>query len=150
MSSLQERIEQDLVNAIKSGDAISRDTLRMLKAALKDKSIEKIGKLTDEEAITVLQKEAKNREEASREFRAGGRIDLTEKEEEEKKVIERYLPQPLPEEELTALVERAIEETRASSLSDLGRVMANIMPKIKARMEGGRVSEFVRRKLDEL
>ena len=147
MPSLKDRIDQDLVAAMKAGDNVSRDTLRMLKTALHNREIEKRGVLTDDDVVAVLRKEVKTRQEAVEGYRAGGREEAAQKEQAEKKLIEGYLPAGLAEDELERIVTEALQSTGITSLSDLGKVMKVVMSKVQGRAEGGHVSDIIRRHL---
>jgi len=147
MPTLSDRVDQDLVTAMKGGDELTRDTLRMLKTALHNRQIEKMGELTDEEVVAVLRKEAKSRQEAVDQYKAAGRVAQATKEEAEKKIIEGFLPSGLSEDELQQIITAAIKEVGATSQSDFGKVMGAVMPKLRGRVDGGKVSELVRRQL---
>ena len=103
--------------------------------------------LKEDEELQVLQRERKRRAEAAEAFRAGGREEQAAQEERELEVIEEFMPEPLGEEELERIVDDAIAETGATSLRDLGRVMADVMPQVSGRADGGAVSQLVREKL---
>ena len=144
---LLERIDNELKAAMKSSDKIKVSTLRMVKASLKNREIEKRAELSDEEVIEVLTTLAKQRRESISEFERGGRADLAEREREELAVIQSYLPEQLSEEELNRIVQETIEETGASSLKDVGKVMKSLMPKVKGRADGRQVNQKVRKLL---
>jgi uncharacterized protein YqeY len=145
--ALLEQLTLDLETAVKSGDTMSRDTLRMVLTAIKNKSIEKMGKLTDEDVVAALQKEVKSREEAAVTYDKGNRPELAEKERKEKAIIEKYLPAQMSDEELTGIIKAAITETGASGVADMGKVMAAVMPKVSGKADGNRVSSKVREAL---
>jgi uncharacterized protein YqeY len=145
--ALLEQLTLDLETAVKSGDTMSRDTLRMVLTSVKNKSIEKMGKLTDEDVVAALQKEVKSREEAAATYDKGNRPELAEKERKEKAIIEKYLPAQMSDEELTGIIKAAITETGASGVADMGKVMAAVMPKVAGKAEGNRVSVIVRETL---
>jgi len=147
MASLSDRLEQDLVTAMKGGDDLTRDTLRMLKTALTNKRIEKQADLTDEDVLVVLRKEAKSRQEAVDQYRQAGRAEQADKEAKEKKILEQYLPAGLAEQELEQLVTDAIKTVGATSGADIGKVMGVVMPKVAGRVDGGTVSSLVKKHL---
>ncbi len=145
--SLLEAIESDLKAAMKASDRLKVATLRMVKASLKNREIDKGAPLTDDDVIGVLSTLAKQRRESITEFERGGRKDLAEREREELAVIQGYLPEQLSEEEIKELVLQAIKETGASSPRDVGKVMKCLMPKVKGRADGRVVNQMVREQL---
>ncbi len=147
MSSLIARMEDDLTTAMKEKDADRRDTLRLLLNALRTAEKDLQRPLSDDEELQVLQRERKRRQEAIEAFRAGGREAQAEQEEGELVVLEEFMPEPLSEDELEQIVDDAIAEVGATSMRDLGRVMADVMPQIAGRADGSVVSQLVREKL---
>ena len=97
--------------------------------------------------LTVIRKEAKQRKESIEQFKEGGRDDLVAKEQEELNVLEEYLPDPLSDKELHAIIDKIIEDTGASSMADMGRVMGPAMSKLRGQVDGGRVQQIVKDKL---
>jgi uncharacterized protein len=145
--SLIGRIEDDLAEAMRARDGERRDALRLVLASLRSAEKELQRPLHDEEELQVLQRERKRRLEAAEAFRAGGNDERAEQEERELDVIEEFMPAPLSEEELETIIDDAIAECGATSLRDLGRVMADVMPQVAGRADGGQVSQLVREKL---
>lgn len=143
-SSLAERIEHELHAAMKAREKVRTSALRMARAALKNREIEKRAPLEDADVIQVLATQAKQRRESIEQFRAGGREDLAAKEEQEFEVLREFLPEELTASQLKALVEEAIREVGAASPKDLGRVMSALMPKVRGRADGRAVNEMVR------
>jgi hypothetical protein len=143
-----EKVEKDLVAALKAQETLKLSVLRMMKAALMNKKVE-LGKAVDDpEALAVLRTLAKQRRESVEAFRKGGRDDLADKEEAEIKIVEAYLPAAASEEEIDAAVAAAIAETGASTAKDLGKAMKATMAKLAGKnADGKRVSEKVRAKL---
>jgi len=149
---LKETIKSDLNKSIKESNEIIRSTLRMVLAAVLNKEKEKKYKekaedeveLTEEEMIEVVSSEAKKRKEAIREYEKGGRQDLAEKEKSELKILEKYLPEQISEEEIRKLVQQAIEKIKASEMKDMGKVMAELMPQVKGKADGTIVSQIVK------
>ncbi len=144
--NIQERIDLQVINALKSGD-VSLSVLRMLKNALKNAEIEKRDKLTDSEVMTVLEKQAKQRKDSAEQFLKGGRADLAEKEEFELKIIESYLPKKLSREELANLVDETIKDLDANDVSQIGQVMKEAIKRSEGRGDGKIISEIVKAKL---
>lgn len=147
MSALIDRMEDDLTVAMKERDGERRDTLRLLLNALRAAEKELQRPLSDDEELQVLQRERKRRQEAADAFAEAGRDEQAEKEERELDVLEEFMPEPLSEDALEQIVDDAIAEVGATSLRDLGRVMADVMPQIAGRADGSVVSQLVREKL---
>ena len=141
------RLETELKEAMKERDAERRDALRLILNALRAAEKEIQRPLHEDEELQVLQRERKRRLEAIEAYRAAGREEQAEKEEDELDVLEDFMPEPLSEEELEGIVDDAIAENGATSLRDLGRVMADVMPQIAGRADGSAVSQLVREKL---
>ncbi|MBI3335292.1 MAG: GatB/YqeY domain-containing protein [Candidatus Portnoybacteria bacterium] len=145
--SLSQTIKTDLITALKEKDQVRISTLRMVQAAVKNREIELKKReegLDDEETIDVLVKEAKKRKDSIEAYEKGKRDDLVKREKSELTVIETYLPKQLSEEEIKKEVEIAIKEARVESVKDMGKVMAILMPKLKGKADGGKVSKVVR------
>ncbi|MBV8063939.1 MAG: GatB/YqeY domain-containing protein [Actinobacteria bacterium] len=142
-----ETIEGELREAMKSRDAERRDALRLILNALKGSEKELQRPLSEEEELQVLQRERKRRVEAAEAFRAGGREEQADAEDYELEVLEEFMPEPLSEEDIEEIVDDAIAEVGATSMADLGRVMADVMPQIAGRADGSLVSQIVREKL---
>ncbi len=145
--SLIADIEAELRQAMKERDSARRDALRLLLNALRGAEKELLRPLHEEEELQVLQRERKRRQEAIEAYRAGGREEQARAEEYELRVLEEFMPEPLSEEELERIVDDAIAEVGATSLRDLGRVMADVMPQVAGRADGSLVSRMVREKL---
>jgi|SRR5215211_1993560 len=140
--SVLERVQDDVKNALKGGDRERVHALRMIVNELQ--KAEKEGGSDD---VSVLQRERKRRLEAAEAYRDGGSHDRAEVEEREAEIIESYMPEQMPDEELRAVVGDAVAESGASSAREMGKVMSVVMPKVKGRAEGKRVSELVREAL---
>jgi uncharacterized protein YqeY len=140
-------IEQELKDAMRAREGTRTGALRLTLAALRSAEKELGRPLKEEEELQVLHRERKRRAEAADAFRSAGREEQAAKEEQELEIIEEFMPEPLAEEELERIVDDAIAETGATSLRDLGRVMADVMPQVSGRADGGAVSQLVREKL---
>jgi len=147
MSSLLDKINEDLKNAMKQKDSLKLSCLRMLKTSIKKVQVEKMKELTDEEIIKVIQSLIKKGKEAIENFKKGNRHDLAEKEEKEIKILYEYLPKQLSLQEIENIVREAISEVKATSIKDLGKVMKVAMQKVKGRAQGKDVNEVARRLL---
>ena len=146
--ALSEQVTADLTAAMKSRDAGRVSALRMLKAALMNKGVEKGRDLDDAEVLQVVASLVKQRRDSVEQFAAAGRADLVEKETGEIAVLEHYLPPAIGADEIESLVAAAISETGATSPKDMGKVMKAVMPKLAGRNADGKaVNEIVRRKL---
>lgn len=146
--SLNERITSDIAAAMKARDAARLSALRLLKAAVMNRSVEKGRDLDDAEVLQVVTSLVKQRRDSIEQFSKAGRTDLVEKETGEIAVLEQYLPPAATAEEIDAAVAAAIAETGASSPRDIGKVMKAVMPKLAGKHAEGRVvNEAVRRKL---
>ncbi len=145
--SLITTIEIEIKEAMKSREAERRDALRLIVNALKGSEKELQRPLSDDEELQVLQRERKKRVEAAEAFRAGGREEQAATEERELAILEEFMPEPLSEDEIEEIIDDAIAEVGATSMADLGRVMADVMPQIAGRADGSSVSQIVREKL---
>ncbi|MHB8060612.1 MAG: GatB/YqeY domain-containing protein [Gaiellaceae bacterium] len=141
------RIETELADAMRAQDELRRDTLRLILAALRSAEKSLMRPLSEDEELQVLQRERKRRVEAAEAFRAGDRPERAEREEAELKVLEEFMPPPLSLEELEEIVDHAVAAVGATSVRDLGRVMADVMPQISGRADGSVVSQLVREAL---
>jgi uncharacterized protein YqeY len=142
--TIQERLRADLKTAMRARDDVRKTTIRMALAALKNASVAKNADLTPDEELGVVSKEARQLKDAIVDFRRGNREDLVETTSAQVAILEQYLPQPLTEDEVRALVQEAIAETGASSPKQMGQVMRVLMPKVRGRADGGMVSQMVR------
>tara|TARA_Y100001970_G_C13705468_1_gene589291 strand:+ start:55 stop:510 length:456 start_codon:yes stop_codon:yes gene_type:complete len=148
MSSLEETLRSDLLDATRSRDEVRRNTLRMVIASIGNAKIQLGHELSDDDAVKVLQKEAKQRRESIEEFQKGDRQDLVEKEQAELEIIELFLPQQLSVEEIKSFAEQAIANTNAENMNDLGQVMRELMPMLEGRADGRVANQLVRELLN--
>jgi uncharacterized protein YqeY len=147
---INEQVQKDMVEAMRSRDELRLSTLRMVKSALKNKEIDKRSPLDEKETQQVLATLIKQRKDSIEQFTKGGRQELADKEAAEIKLIEAYLPQAMGEEEITAVVKATITEMGSPTMKDMGTVMKNAMAKLQAtgaRVEGKTVSEIVKKQL---
>jgi uncharacterized protein YqeY len=145
--SLVERLEGEVKDAMLARDGTRRDALRLILNSLRAAEKDLQRPLSDDEELQVLQRERKRRNEAAEAFRAGGREEQATQEEAELAILQEFMPEPLSEEELERIVDDAIAETGATSLRDMGRVMADVMPQVAGRADGSAVGQIVREKL---
>ncbi len=147
MSTLKQRIQQDVIQAMKQGEKEKLTTLRMLAAAIKQIEIDERIELEDARVIAVIQKMIKQRQEAFKQYQDANRPELAEKEQKEIVIIEPYLPQMLSEAELDTLIQEAIEASDASSMKDMGKVIGFVKTKAKGCADMAVVSKIVKQKL---
>ncbi|HEX5015677.1 MAG TPA: GatB/YqeY domain-containing protein [Candidatus Limnocylindrales bacterium] len=141
--SLRDRLQTDVTAAMRSGDVLRRDVLRMAQNAAYNVEKRERRELSDDDYAAILAREVKTRRESVEAFRKGGREDLATKEEAEIAILAEYLPQALTEQELKALVEEGIAATGASSARDLGKVMGWLAPRTRGRADGKQLSGMV-------
>jgi uncharacterized protein YqeY len=141
------QLEDEVKAAMRARDAERRDALRLILSSLKSAEKELQRPLSGDEELQVLQRERKKRHEAAEAFRAGGREEQAAAEEAELAILQEFMPEPLSEEELERIVDDAIAENGATSMREMGRVMADVMPQVAGRADGSAVSQLVREKL---
>lgn len=160
--SLKKEIQETLSESLKEGNELTSMTLRLLLASaqskekdkryelskenpdLDEKELDEKSSLTDEEIVNIIASEAKKRKEAIAGFEKGGRIESAEKEKKELEILQKYLPEQMSEEELRNIIKEAVEKTGAQDMKDIGKVMGEIMPKVKGKADGGDVNKIVR------
>jgi len=142
--SIKDDLQEALKVALKSGQNLRKTTVRMALASIKNAEVEARGELEDDLVLNLLQKEVKARQETIEAAIKAQRPDLISKAEEEIAILGEFLPQPLSQEELRALVESAVAESGASSIADIGRVMGVLMPKIRGKADGKEANQIVR------
>ncbi len=147
MSALEQKIKQDLVDAMKTGRKEEVLTLRTVLAQTKNERISLGRELDDEDVVKVLMNAVKKRKDSIAMFKKGNRPDLVEKEEKEVSYIERYLPEQLSDEEIVEIIDAVISESGASSMKDMGKVMGPVMAKLKGQADGKKVQSIVRERL---
>ena len=144
---LKQKLQEELKQSMLAKDSLRTSVLRMLLSAINYYEIQKGGagyEATDEDVLSVIQKEAKQRRDSIEEFKKANRPELVEKEEKELEMLQVYLPQQMSEEEIKALVKEAINQTGAKTMADMGKVMGALMSKIKRKADGNLVSKIVR------
>jgi uncharacterized protein YqeY len=144
---LKSRLDDDLKDAMRSGDRLRRSVIRLLRAAIKNEEIEVRRDLDDAGVVDVLTRQVKQRRDSIEAFTQGGRHDMADKEQAEVAVILEYLPRQMDADEIAALVRQAIDETGAAGPADMGRVMGRVMPQVRGRAQGGQVSAIASRLL---
>jgi uncharacterized protein len=147
MSDILDTIKEDIKTAMKARDTETLSTLRMVHSSIKNQAIDLRRDLTDEEVIKVLAKEAKKRRQSADAFAKGDRQEMAEKELAEIEVIQKYLPPQLSDEEVEAIVEEVIEATGAQSRAEMGKVMGQVIPRVKGRYDTSKVKDIVLERL---
>lgn len=145
--SLLERLNSDIKQAMKNKEKDKLGVIRMIKASIQNEAIKSGKEISEEDELTVLSREVKQRKDSLHEFDKAGRQDLVEKIRTELQYVELYMPKQLSEEEVTEVVKQAISETGASSKAEMGKVMAVIMPKVKGKADGSLVNKLVQQHL---
>ncbi len=147
--TILEQLNQDMKQAMKNKDKDTLGVVRMVKASIQNESI-KLGnkELSEEEELTVLSRELKQRKDSLQEFKSAGRDDLVKKLETEINILQEYMPEQISETELEALVQSTIQEVNATSKKDMGKVMSAIMPKVKGQADGARINRLVQKNLN--
>lgn len=148
-NSLQHRITEDMKAALRAGDKPRLGAIRLILAAVKQREVDERITLDDGQVIAVLDKMVKQRLESIKHYQAAGRQDLVDKETFELKVVQGYLPAALGEHEIAALIETALAETGATTLKDMGKVMAALKPRLQGRADLAAVSARVKEKLSK-
>jgi uncharacterized protein len=152
MSELYKKISSDMTAAIKAGNPELLSTLRFLVSELRKAEIDKYppsigGELSDEDVISVLQKSVKQHKESIEMFEKGNRVDLVEKEKKELEIVNSYLPRQMEEMEVRTIVEKAVVDTGAKTMADIGKVMGVVMGQVKGKADGSVVSRIVKETL---
>lgn len=145
--TLKKKMDQEMILSAKAKDKLRLSALRMLKSGLHNREIDLKRELNEAEFLQLLSAMVKQRRDSIEQFAKGGRTDLVEKEETELKVIQEFMPTPMSETELDAMIAEAIRETGAASVRDMGKVMATLMPKVAGKADGKMVGEKVKLRL---
>jgi uncharacterized protein YqeY len=146
--TLQEKIQAHITDAMRGKDSLRLNTLRMMKSAVKNKEIEKMKALEEGEVLSIFGTLVKQRKDSIEQFRKGGREELAQKEEAEIKIIEEYLPAAASEDDIRRAIDEAVQETGATSMKDMGKVMKAALARLVGKTaDGARVSQIVKEKL---
>ena len=146
--SLNDRLSEDMKQAMKNKDKLKLSVIRMVRSAIKNAEIESKSTLSDDEVITVLNRELKQRRDSLQEFKNAGREDLVEGLLSEIEILQQYLPEQLTEQELKDIIQSVINEVGATSKKDMGKVMGALIPKINGRADGKLASQLVQQYLN--
>lgn len=145
--NLKEKFTVDLKESLKAKDEIRVSTIRFLMSAIHNIEIEKGKELTDEDIVTIIQKQVKQRKESIEGFEKGNRLDLVGKEKQEMGILQEYLPEQISSSELEKIVDKAIKDTSSSSIVDMGKVMGALSNQLRGKADLGMVSKLVKEKL---
>jgi len=147
--TILEKLNGDMKQAMKNKDKQTLSVIRMVKASIQNETI-KLGKktLSEDEELTVLSREVKQRKDSLHEFKSAGRDDLVEKTESELNILQEYMPKQLSNEELEKIVQSTIEEVNATSKKDIGKVMSAVMPQVKGKADGSQINNIVQKQLN--
>jgi uncharacterized protein YqeY len=145
--SLEERLVQEMKEAMKSNNKLRLSTIRMIRSTVKNKEIELRKPLDDGEIQKAIQGMVRKGEESVEQFKLGGRMDLVEKESKEIEILKSFLPQALTREEILKIIDETIEETQSTSLKDIGKLMKSVMPKLQGKADGKLVNQLVKERL---
>ena len=147
MSELKSQLTSAMKDAMRAKDKLRLGTIRMAQAAVKQKEIDERVELTDADVLSILTKLVKQRDDAAAQYRDADRLDLADTEEAEAEILKTFLPSPLTDDELAALIDQAITETGASSMAQMGAVMGWLKPKVTGRADMGRLSGQIKARL---
>ncbi|CCQ97387.1 conserved hypothetical protein [[Clostridium] ultunense Esp] len=142
--SLKEKLMEDLKASMKNKDTVRKNTITMVRAAIKQTEVDHRVELEDEQIIEIISKQLKEKKNAIEDFKKGDRQDLVDLTEKEMDILLEYLPRQLTEEEIKKIVATTIDEVDAKSMKDIGMVMKSVMPKVKGRADGNTVNKIVR------
>lgn len=147
MSSIKERLASDMKQAMRDKDSVRKDTLRMLRAAIQRREVDERTELDETQVLAVIEKQVKQARDSIAQFEQGGRADLAEKEKKELEVLITYLPEQLSAEEIEQHIRAVIEETGASSMQDMGKVMGKLKPILQGKADMATVSASIKNQL---
>lgn len=145
--TIKTKLEEDLKNAMRSGDTLRRSVIRLIRSAIKNEEIALQRDLGDEDILKVLNRQAKQRRDSIEAFTQGNRLDMAQKEQDEVSVILEYLPKQLSTDEITDLVKKKIREIGAEDIGDMGRIMSQMMPELQGKASGRDVKDIAARLL---
>jgi uncharacterized protein len=147
VGEIAERLSAQIKEAMKSGDRTRLQTVRLLATSVRNREVELGRDLTEDDLVEVATREMKRRKEAAEAYDRAGRAELAERERAEQAILEAYIPEQLPEEEVRAAIEEAVASTGATGPGDMGKVMGRVMGRLKGRVDGGEVNRLVRERL---
>ncbi len=146
--SLKKRLMEDLKTSMKNKDKIKKNAITLVRSSIKQQEVDNRTDLNDEDIIDIISKQIKQKKNSIEDFRKGNREDLIDLTEEEISILKTYMPEQLSDDELEDIVRKAIEETKAETKRDIGKVMSQVMPLVKGRADGNQVNKIVMRYLN--
>jgi len=146
--ALKEKLIEDLKSSMKNKDTIRKNTITMIRAAIKQKEVDERIQLDDDGIIEIISKQLKEKKNVIEDFKRGQRQDLVEQTEKEMEILLEYLPKQLSEEDIRRIVMKTVKEVNASSMKDIGLVMKSVMPKLKGKADGSTVNKIVKEILE--
>ncbi len=146
--SLKKRLMEDLKTSMKNKDKIKKNAITLIRSSIKQQEVDTRKDLNDEDIIEIMSKQIKQKKNSIEDFRKGNREDLIELTKEEISILENYMPEQLSDDELEDIVKTAIEETKAETRRDIGKVMSQVMPLVKGRADGNQVNKIVMKYLN--
>ncbi|MEA1889530.1 MAG: GatB/YqeY domain-containing protein [Pseudomonadota bacterium] len=147
MSSIKERLASDMKQAMRDKDVVRKDTLRMLRAAIQRREVDERTELDEAQVLAVIEKQVKQARDSISQFVEGGRQDLADKEQSELNVLIEYLPEQMSAEEITQHIKSVIEQSGASSMKDMGKVMGMLKPLLQGKADMAAVSKSIKDQL---
>ena len=147
---MKERIQKDMIEAMKAHDKKKTDTIKSVKAAIQMEEINVKRELNDEEVTNIIVKQVKMRKDAISDFEKAGRNDLVDAYNEEINILNEYLPKQLSDEEINQIIDEAFDLVKPTSQSDMGKIMKEVSPKLKARADMGKVNQIIKNKLSQI
>ncbi|KKQ90875.1 MAG: hypothetical protein UT15_C0003G0050 [Berkelbacteria bacterium GW2011_GWA1_39_10] len=144
---IKKQIEQDLIEAMKGKNEEAVSTLRMLKSAIKNSEIQKGQDSDESDILSIIQGQIKSRRDSIELYKKGNRLELAAKEEKEIEILVKYLPEQMNNEEIRVIVKKAITEIGATGIQDMGKVMGKVMPELKGKADGGKISQITKEEL---
>lgn len=146
--SIKDKLMADLKDAMKSHNKLRKDVITLIRSAIKQKEVDERIELTDEDILTIISKQLKEKKSSIEDFKKGNREDLVKQTEDEMKILLEYLPKQLSQEDLKEIVKDAIEKENISSMKDIGKLMKAIMPQVKGKADGNAVNKIARELLN--
>jgi uncharacterized protein YqeY len=146
---IKDKIDKDIIEAMKQHSETALTVLRMLKSSIKNSEIQKQKELDESDILGVIQSQIKSRKDSIELYKQGGRMELAQKEQDEIDILAKYLPEQMGETEIRDVILKAIQETGATSMQDMGKVMGKIMPETKGRADSSLVSQIVKEELSK-
>lgn len=144
---MKEQLQKDLISAMKEHDKKKIDVIKLVKATIQNEEINSKKELTDDEILSVINKQVKMRKDAIADFEKANRNDLIDAYNEEIQILNEYLPKQLTEEEVISIIDDAFEIVKPTGVSDMGKIMKEVSPKLKNRFDMGKVSQIIKSKL---